>query len=229
MADSMEPEKLKSILEALLMSSSTPLSVDRMLAVFTEEERPEKQLVTEMLVALAQDYAHKSIELKEVSSGFRFQVRKDYADFISRLWDERPQRYSRALLETLALIAYKQPITRGDIEQIRGVVVSTNIIKTLLERDWVEIVGERDVPGRPSLYGTTSQFLDYFNLKSLEELPPLGEIRDIDQINAEFGLPLPAVTAASSAGDADTVVSLDVAATAESNQEELVEPASASI
>ena len=225
----MEPEKLKSILEALLMSSSTPLSVDRMLAVFTEEERPEKQLVVEMLVALAQDYAHKSIELKEVSSGFRFQVRKDYADFISRLWDERPQRYSRALLETLALIAYKQPITRGDIEQIRGVVVSTNIIKTLLERDWVEIVGERDVPGRPSLYGTTSQFLDYFNLKSLEELPPLGEIRDIDQINAEFGLALPAVTAASSAGDADTVVSLDVAVTEERNQEELVEPASVSI
>ncbi len=223
----MEPEKLKLIIEALLMSSNTPLSVDRILAVFAEEERPEKQLVSEILVALAEDYAEKSIELKEVSSGFRFQVRQGYADFVSRLWDERPQRYSRALLETLALIAYKQPITRGDIEQIRGVVVSTNIIKTLLERDWVEIVGERDVPGRPSLYGTTSQFLDYFNLKSLEELPPLGEIRDIDQINAEFGLALPDA-AVSSAGDTDKVVSLDVAETEDNNHEEMVEPASVS-
>jgi segregation and condensation protein B len=224
----MEPEKLKLILEALLMSSNTPLSVERLLAVFAEEERPEKQVLLDTLAVLAQDYAGKSIELKEVSSGFRFQVRQGYSDFVSRLWEERPQRYSRALLETLALIAYKQPITRGDIEQIRGVVVSTNIIKTLLERDWVEIVGERDVPGRPSLYGTTSQFLDYFNLKSLEELPPLGDIRDIDQINAEFGLVLTEAVSLPSAEGEAKLVSLDVAPTQEHDHEAQVESAGVS-
>lgn len=191
----MELQSLKAIIEALIMSSNTPLSVDRLLAVFAEAERPDKALLREALAALQEDYAGKSIELKEVGSGFRFQIRKEYADWISRLWEERPQRYSRALLETLALIAYKQPITRGDIEQIRGVTVNTQIIKTLLEREWIEIVGERDVPGKPSLYGTTKQFLDYFNLQSLEDLPALPPIRDLDTINAELNLGLPPMMA----------------------------------
>ena len=219
----MELAKLKAILESLIMSSNTPLSVDRLLAVFSDEERPEKTVLREVLQELQQDYADKSIELKEVSSGFRFQVRKDYADWVSRLWEERPQRYSRALLETLALIAYKQPITRGDIEQIRGVTVNTQIIKTLLEREWIEIVGERDVPGKPSLYGTTKQFLDYFNLTSLEDLPTLPPIRDLDLIAAELNLGL----APDAPSNEDKVVSL--AAEQEQDQDEVaVESATAS-
>ena len=204
----MEQQQLKAILEALIMSSNTPLSVDRLLAVFAEEERPEKSDLRAALSALQEDYADKSIELKEVGSGFRFQVRKNYAEWVSRLWEERPQRYSRALLETLALIAYKQPITRGDIEQIRGVAVNTQIIKTLLEREWIEIVGERDVPGRPSLYGTTPQFLDYFNLTSLEELPALPPVRDLEQISAELHLNL--ATTSANPAETDKVVSLAV-------------------
>lgn len=224
----MEPQQLKAILESVIMSSNTPLSVDRLLAIFNEDERPEKNVIRDALNALQQDYADKSIELKEVSSGFRFQVRKQYADWVSRLWEERPQRYSRALLETLALIAYKQPITRGDIEQIRGVAVNTQIIKTLLERDWIEILGERDVPGRPSLYGTTPQFLDYFNLTSLEELPALPPVRDLEQISAELNLNLEAPTD-KSAG-ADKVIALTVENSTEANSDttDVAESATAS-
>jgi segregation and condensation protein B len=185
----MDTEKLKRILEALIMASSTPLSLDRMLAVFPENQQPERKIVREVLTALAEDYAKTSLELKEVSTGFRFQVRKDYAEWVSKLWEEKPARYSRALLETLALVAYKQPITRGEIEKIRGVSVNTQIMKTLLEREWVTIVGHRDVPGKPAIYATTRQFLDYFNLKSLEDLPPLAEIRDLDQLNGELAFP----------------------------------------
>ena len=220
----MELAKLKAILESLIMSSNTPLSVDRLLAVFSDEERPEKNELREALQSLQQDYADKSVELKEVSSGFRFQVRKEYSDWVSRLWEERPQRYSRALLETLALIAYKQPITRGDIEQIRGVTVNTQIIKTLLEREWIEIVGERDVPGKPSLYGTTKQFLDYFNLTSLEDLPSLPPIRDLDLIAAELNLGISPTD--SSAGEEKVV---NLAATQEEESEDVaVESATAS-
>ncbi|MBI3562278.1 MAG: SMC-Scp complex subunit ScpB [Gammaproteobacteria bacterium] len=209
----MQPQQLKAILEALIMSSNTPLSVERLLAVFSEEERPEQQHLIEALYALQLEYEGKSIELKEVGSGFRFQVRKSYSDWVARLWEERPQRYSRALLETLALIAYKQPITRGDIEQIRGVAVNTQIIKTLLERDWIEIVGERDVPGRPSLYGTTKQFLDYFNLTSLAQLPELPPIRDLDQINAELNLEIPALLSVDTTVDtSQTAVGADTLA-----------------
>lgn len=187
----MELEKLKPILESLIMASGSPLSLDRIMAVFDEKERPDRKVIREALDALAEDYAHCSLELKEVSSGFRFQIRKDYSDWVSKLWEEKPARYSRALLETLALIAYKQPITRGEIEKIRGVVVSTQIMKTLLEREWVSIVGHRDVPGKPAIYATTRQFLDYFNIKSLDELPPLSEIRDLDKIEGELDLPDP--------------------------------------
>jgi segregation and condensation protein B len=184
----MEIQELKPILEAMIMASSQPLNLDRLMGLFPEETRPERKAVREALGALAEDYEGRSIELKEVASGWRFQVRKDYADWVTRLWEERPPRYSRALLETLALIAYKQPITRAEIEKVRGVTVSTQIMKTLQEREWIQVVGHRDVPGKPALYATTKGFLDYFNLTSLEDLPPLAEIRDIDQINAELNL-----------------------------------------
>lgn len=207
----METEQLKRILESLIMASSTPLSLDRMLAVFPEDQQPETKVLREALAALAEDYAKTSLELKEVSSGFRFQVRKDYAEWVSKLWEEKPARYSRALLETLALVAYKQPITRGEIEKIRGVSVNTQIMKTLLERDWVTIVGHRDVPGKPAIYATTRQFLDYFNLKSLEDLPPLAEIRDLDQINGELAFPEAEEIEAGEGSDArETVVNLAV-------------------
>ena len=214
----METEQLKRILEALIMASSTPLSVDRMLAVFPEDQQPEQDTLRETLSALAEDYADTSLELKEVSTGFRFQVRKNYAEWVSKLWEEKPARYSRALLETLALVAYKQPITRGEIEKIRGVSVNTQIMKTLLEREWVTIVGHRDVPGKPAIYATTKQFLDYFNLKSLEDLPPLAEIKDLDQLNGELAFPTAEEednleANANTEGEAsDTVVSLDVEA-----------------
>lgn len=190
----MDVKELKAILESLIMASGKPLSLDRMQAIFPEDNAPEKKTLREALELLAQDYEHSSVELKEVSSGYRFQVRKDYAEWVSRLWEERPARYSRALLETLSLVAYKQPITRGEIEKIRGVNVSTQIMKTLLEREWVQVVGHRDVPGKPAIYSTTRQFLDYFNLQSLDELPPLAEIRDIDTINGELDLPDPQVS-----------------------------------
>lgn len=206
----MDTEQLKRILEALIMASSTPLSLDRMLAVFPEGQQPERDQLNEALTALAEDFAGTSLELKQVSSGYRFQVRKDYAEWVSKLWEEKPARYSRALLETLSLVAYKQPITRGEIEKIRGVSVNTQIMKTLLEREWVTIVGHRDVPGKPAIYATTRQFLDYFNLKSLEDLPPLAEIRDLDQLNGELDLP-EAEAATREEGEAEeTVVNIEV-------------------
>jgi len=205
----MEIEQLKRILEALIMASSTPLSLERMLAVFPEDQQPDAAFLREALTALAANYTDSSLELKEVSSGFRFQVRKDFAEWVSKLWEEKPARYSRALLETLALVAYKQPITRGEIEKIRGVSVNTQIMKTLLERDWVSIIGHRDVPGKPAIYATTRQFLDYFNLKSLEDLPPLAEIRDLDQINGELAFPDNESEASEFDDDKETVVKLD--------------------
>lgn len=188
-----DPTLLKQIIEGLLLACNEPLSVKRMMEIFNDPEGlfpvAEKPLSAEVQTALEELQANsvgRGYELVEVASGWRFQVRQNLSPWVSRLWDERPVKYSRAVLETLALIAYRQPITRGDIEEIRGVAVSTNIIKTLMERQWVRVVGHRDVPGRPALYATTRQFLDYFNLKSLEELPSLAEIRDIDKINAEL-------------------------------------------
>ena len=206
----MDTEQLKRILEALIMASSTPLSLDRMLAVFPEGQQPERDQLNEALTALAEDFAGTSLELKQVSSGYRFQVRKDYAEWVSKLWEEKPARYSRALLETLSLVAYKQPITRGEIEKIRGVSVNTQIMKTLLEREWVTIVGHRDVPGKPAIYATTRQFLDYFNLKSLEDLPPLAEIRDLDQLNGELAFPTEEEQASEGDDTKETVVTIDV-------------------
>ena len=190
---SLNPEQIKNIIEAALLAAGQPLSIDRLLTLFLDEAQPSRDEIRASLEALAEECAQRGIELKEVGSGFRYQAKQDYAEWVARLWEEKPPRYSRALLETLALIAYRQPITRGEIEDIRGVSVSSNIIKTLLERDWVKVVGHRDVPGKPAMYATTKQFLDYFSLKSLSELPTLAEIRDIDSINAELALNEPGV------------------------------------
>ncbi len=180
--------KLRQILEGLLLAAGKPLSLTAMAEVFLEEERPTDDELRAALALIAEDCAGRGFELKEVASGFRFQVRQELSPWVSRLWEEKPQRYTRALLETLALVAYRQPITRGDIEEIRGVSVSSTIIRTLLDREWIRVVGHRDVPGRPAMFATTRQFLDYFNLKSLQELPPLSEIRDLDKLNPELAL-----------------------------------------
>jgi len=174
--------ELKNIIEGFIFSSDKALSFDQILKLFPETELPEKEDVAQALQELEADYQYRGIELKKVSSGYRFQVKEEFAPWVSRLWDEKPAKYTRALLETLAIIVYRQPITRGEIEEIRGVAVSSHIIKTLLEREWIRVIGQRDVPGRPSLFGSTKQFLDYFNLESLEDLPPLSEIRDLDEI-----------------------------------------------
>ncbi|GBE09878.1 hypothetical protein BMS3Bbin12_01369 [bacterium BMS3Bbin12] len=179
---------LSRILEAALLAADQPLGADRLLALFADAERPTRDEVHAALEALRGDCAQRAIELVEVAGGFRFQVRREFAERVSRLWEERPPRYSRALLETLALIVYRQPITRGEIEDIRGVGVSSSITKTLQEREWIRIVGHREVPGRPAMYGTTRRFLDDFNLKGLDELPTLAELRDLLQINAELPL-----------------------------------------
>ncbi|HET7369912.1 MAG TPA: SMC-Scp complex subunit ScpB [Gammaproteobacteria bacterium] len=177
---------LKHVIEAALLVAGRPLNVDALLGLFDEMERPERSDMRTALDELGQDFADRGIELKETASGYRVQVRSTVSERISRLFEERPQRYSRALLETLALIAYRQPLTRGEIEDVRGVSVSSNIMKTLQDRGWVRVVGHRDVPGRPALYATTREFLDYFGLKSLDELPTLAELRDIDSINVEI-------------------------------------------
>lgn len=176
----MELEQIQRIIEGALLASDGPLTVANLVKLFSpgelDEENGSKQ-VREAIKSLQSEAASRGVELKRVASGYRYQVRQELSPWVSRLWDEKPPRYTRALLETLSLIAYKQPVTRGDIEQIRGVSVSQNIMRTLVEREWIKVVGQREVPGRPSLYGTTKVFLDYFNLSNLEELPPLAEIR----------------------------------------------------
>jgi segregation and condensation protein B len=178
--------ELKAILEALLLAAGEPLALDRLLAAFPEAERPERDALRAALAELAADCAGRGVELVEVASGFRLQVPRTFAPWVSRLWEERAASYSRALLETLALIAYRQPVTRGEIEAVRGVSVSSSIMKTLQERGWIRVIGHREVPGRPALYATTRAFLDYFNLRSLSELPPLAAPRDLDALGAEL-------------------------------------------
>ncbi|HTW37661.1 MAG TPA: SMC-Scp complex subunit ScpB [Steroidobacteraceae bacterium] len=177
---------LKNVIEAALLAAGRPVELAELAALFDEALRPTSEQVRAALAALAADYLGRGIEVKETATGFRVQVRRELAAEISRLWPERPARYSRALLETLALIAYRQPITRGDIEAVRGVAVNPNIVKTLLERNWIRIVGHRDVPGRPELLGTTREFLDYFGLKSLDELPPLAELKAMADLNVQL-------------------------------------------
>ena len=178
--------KIKMIVEGLLLAAGKPLGLSVIASVFSEDERPDNAELKEVLEAIADDCNDRGFELKQVASGYRFQVKQDISEWIARLWEEKPPRYSRALLETLALIAYRQPITRGDVEEIRGVAVSSNIVRTLVDREWVRIVGHKDVPGKPALYATTRQFLDYFNLKSIQELPPLSEIRELAEASEEF-------------------------------------------
>ena len=182
---------LVHILEGALLAAGEPLSVQRMTLLFEENERPSKDEIKAAIKSVEERCEGRGYELVKVASGYRFQVRQDLAQWVGRLWQERPARYSRALMETLSLIAYRQPITRGEIEEIRGVAVSTNIIKTLLEREWVRVVGHRDLPGRPAMYATTRQFLDYFNLKSLDQLPPLAEIKELDNLSGELSLESP--------------------------------------
>lgn len=179
---------LVQILEGALMVAGEALSIQRLSQLFDEFDRPANTDLREALDEVGRRCEGRGYELVQVATGYRFQVRQNLSTWVGRLWQERPPRYSRALLETLSLIAYRQPITRGEIEEIRGVAVSTNIIKTLQERDWVRIVGHRDVPGRPAMYATTRQFLDYFNLKSLEELPPLAEIKDLENLSGDLPL-----------------------------------------
>ncbi|WP_236171021.1 SMC-Scp complex subunit ScpB [Pseudomonas pseudonitroreducens] len=172
-----DPQELATLLEGILLAAGKPMSLERLGELFEEAERPEPQQFRDALAVLGLSCSGRAFELKEVATGYRLQVREKFAPWVGRLWEERPQRYSRALLETLALIAYRQPITRGEIEEIRGVAVNTQIVKTLMEREWIRIVGYREVPGRPAMLATTRTFLDYFNLKSLEELPPLAELK----------------------------------------------------
>jgi segregation and condensation protein B len=180
--------KIKHIVEAALLAAGRPLSLDNLLDLFLHEEKPERKTLRDAIGELQQEYEGRAIQLVEVGSGFRINVQADFAPWVSRLWEERPPRYSRALMETLALIAYRQPITRGEIEDIRGVSVSSSIVKTLMEREWVREVGHRDVPGKPALLATTREFLNYFGLKGLDELPTLAEIKDLDSINCELEL-----------------------------------------
>lgn len=180
---------LKLIIEATLLAAGRPVTTQQLLDMFDERERPTPEQLQAALELLAADYADRGIELSEVASGWRIQVRQRYADVVCRLWQERPSRYSRALLETLALIAYRQPITRSEIEEIRGVSISSTIMRTLHERNWVRTVGHREVPGRPELLGTTREFLDYFGLKSLDQLPTLAELKDVETIGVQLELP----------------------------------------
>lgn len=182
----MNTAELKQILEGAILAADRPLNIDQLLHLFVLEA-PSRDEIRSALEEIANDCEGRGFELKEVASGYRFQVRKELGEWVARLWEEKPPRYTRALLETLALIAYKQPTTRGDIEEIRGVSVTTNIIRTLLEREWIRIVGHRDMPGRPAIYATTKVFLDYFDLKSLDELPTLSEIKDLAK-GEEFDL-----------------------------------------
>ncbi|TQV77545.1 SMC-Scp complex subunit ScpB [Aliikangiella marina] len=222
----MEDNKLKNILEAALMSVGKPMSIEQLMKLFDDEERPSATRVKDALEVLAEECEGRGVELKTIASGYRYQARQDYSEWLSRLWEEKPAKYSRAYLETLALIAYRQPVTRAEIEEVRGVSVSSNIIKTMLEREWIRVVGHRDVPGRPALYATTKQFLDYFNMKSLEELPSLAEIRDLEDLSPELDLPEPGQQDEESnlpPGESEGLDSVEATAGDEENQVDIEE------
>lgn len=214
----MDDKQLKKIIEAALLAASEPLSVTRLEGLFNEDSDGDvgHRDIAMALEALREDCAERGIELVEVASGFRFQVRQEIHSWVARMWTERPGRYSRALLETLALIAYRQPLTRGEIEEVRGVTVSSNIIRTLQEREWIREVGQRETPGRPALFGTTRTFLDYFNLASLEELPPLDEIINLDDADPQLTLAA-ADTAPPAAGGTETAADSATASDAASD------------
>ncbi len=185
----MDATEVKYFIEAALLAAGRPLSIDQLKGLFDGRMAPEKAVIRQAIAALNEDYEQRGIVVTEVASGFRMQIKASMADRLQKLWEERPPRYSRALFETLALIAYRQPITRGEIEEVRGVSVSSNIVRQLLERDWVRVVGHRDVPGRPAMFGTTKVFLDYFGLKKLDDLPPLADLSDWESLRVQLDLP----------------------------------------
>lgn len=180
-------DQFHQILEAAIFAAGEPVSVDKLAQLFAADVRPSNKEIRAALKEIELFYHTRGVSLVEVSSGYRFQAKKDYAAWLQRLWEKKPVRYSRALLETLALIAYRQPTTRGEIEEVRGVAVSSNIMKILQERGWVKIIGHKDIPGKPALYATTKLFLDYFNLKSISELPPLEELSDLEALEKKLG------------------------------------------
>jgi len=230
----MSDHPMSNVVEAVLLAAGRPVTVEQIQELFEEHERPPAEDVLAALEGLAQRYEGTGIELREVASGWRVQVRPQYSDIVSRLWQERPSRYSRALLETLALIAYRQPITRGEIEDIRGVTIASTIMRTLHERNWIRVVGHREVPGRPELLGTSREFLDYFGLKTLDDLPTLAELQDLEDINVQLELPgapavvepvaLPAPAAHSEEAAAEFDDTLDDEAVADDEDEDRPQP-----
>ena len=214
----MDEIEIKHVVEAALLAAGRPLTLDRLVEIFAAKgDGPDRAALKQAVDALAKDYEGRGIELREVATGYRVQVRTTMTDWLQPLWEERAPRYTRALLETLALVAYRQPITRAEIEEVRGVVVSTNIVRTLLERNWIRVVGHRDVPGKPAMFGTTKDFLDYFGLKKLEDLPTLAELKDgVPELSpqADFLEPLEegavAVEAVLAEGEGDAVASVTV-------------------
>ena len=185
----MDGNEIKHFIEAALLAAGRPLSIDQLHNLFDNNSQPEKSQLRESIAALQSEYETRGLEIVEVASGFRTQIRASMGDRLQKLWEERPPRYSRALFETLALIAYRQPMTRGEIEEVRGVAVSSNIVRSLQERDWIRVVGHRDVPGRPAMFGTTKAFLDYFGLKKLDDLPPLADLADWESLRVQLNLP----------------------------------------
>ena len=204
----MNDQYVKNVIEAALLAAGRPLTMDELVNVFDERDGSNAEEVRGAIAALTADYETRGLELLEVASGYRIQIRAAVAQPVARLWQERPAKYSRALLETLALVAYRQPITRGEIEQIRGVAVNPNIIKTLQERSWIRVVGHRDVPGKPELLGTTREFLDYFSLKKLDDLPTLAQLKELEDLRVQLTLP---------GADPQVVVATDAAANADAN------------
>src|ERR1700760_4323139 len=199
----MTESHIRNVIEAALLAAGKPLQPAELVDLFDEgAERPTLAVIQAALASLSEEYSSRGIEVKETAAGFRIQVRREFSNEISRLWPERPAKYSRALLETLAIIAYRQPITRAEIEAVRGVAVNPNIVKTVIERNWVHVVGHRDVPGRPELLGTTRDFLDYFGLKRLDDRPPLAELKAIGEIKVQFDLPAPGALAPPAEGEA---------------------------
>jgi segregation and condensation protein B len=226
---------LKNVIEAALLAAARPVPVSELQQIFDEQSRPTTKELRAVLDQLSADYEGRGVAIRETANGYRFQVRTEFAHEVSRLWPDRPKKYSRALLETIALIAYRQPITRAEIENVRGVAVNPEIVKTLMERNWVRVVGHRDVPGHPELLGTTTEFLDYFSLKSIEDLPPLAELKSLTEFNPQ--LPLPGTSDGAAVPEAGTdsgevaVVPvgegherLDAAADDDSDDEELSAP-----
>jgi segregation and condensation protein B len=214
----MNDQYVKNVIEAALLAAGRPLTMDELVSVFDERDGSNAEEVRGAIAALTADYETRGLELLEVASGYRIQIKASVAQPVARLWQERPAKYSRALLETLALVAYRQPITRGEIEQIRGVAVNPHIVKTLLERGWIRVVGHRDVPGKPELLSTTREFLDYFSLKKLDDLPTLAQLKELEDLRMQLSLPGadPEVAAPAEAG-ADAVAGADTGADAEAH------------